>query len=188
MKKPQADIEYHVPNIERVLTNADIFRIAGNLRDDRASPGDARMLLEQFVHSCYTESGPSTELLIYLRDSFSDFLYGGKSLPVALHLKKIPGRPKADSAVHINMATELLRHRLENGVSHEMAVDHVVGKFGYGRTVVTDAWAAYKQNALVPLRSERPVDEPWAPAQLKILKKIYPVGPLHGFGPGKQRE
>lgn len=187
-RKSQVTHEYHVPNVERVLTNSDIRQIAGNLRDDRAAPDDARMLLEQFVHGCYADDGPPSELLIYLRDAFSDFLYGGKSLQVALHLKKSRGRPKANRAMHVDMATELLHHRLEKDVSHEKAVDHVVEKFGYGRTVVTDAWGAYKNNALERLRSERPANDPWSPQQLEILTKTYQVGPLHGTGPEKHSE
>jgi hypothetical protein len=74
-----------------------------------------------------------------------------------------------------------------------------------GRTVVTDAWTNYRENALVRLRDERleaarkeaektaygdqPLtgDEPhidlvigplWTPGETKILRSIYPDGPL----------
>ncbi|MFL9907353.1 hypothetical protein [Paraburkholderia sp. RL17-337-BIB-A] len=154
-KKPEPTLEYHKPKVERILTDAEIHRIAGTLRDDRGSPADARLLLEQFVHGCYCASGPSPELLIYLRDALSDFLYGGKTLDAALHFKKGRGRPKIDRAVKVELATAVLRHRLRTGSSLEVAVEHVEDECGLKRTVIAGAWSECKENARIRIRDQR---------------------------------
>jgi hypothetical protein len=199
------DNEYHLPPVERVLSDLEIFRIAGELRSGCGTPEQARELMAQFVVGAYTNDGPSRELIAFVRDSIAEHL-GGKSLAAAFRVKQgRRGRPKVDDAVYIELATELLRYRLESGSLHEDAVAHVREKKHKGRTVVTDAWTNYRENALVRLRDERleaarkeaektaygdqPLtgDEPhidlvigplWTPGETKILRSIYPDGPL----------
>jgi len=181
MKKPQPTIEYHVPALKRILTDVEIHRIAGTLRDDRGSPEEARMMLEQFVHGCYRVNGPSPELLTYLRDALSEFLYGGKTLEAALHFKKGRGRPKIDRAAKVDLAVAVLRHRLQTGSSLEVAVEYVEEHSRRKRTVIAEAWAECRENARIRIREQRNEvvgTGPWAPRETAILRDIFGAGPV----------
>jgi hypothetical protein len=173
--------EYEAPVVQRVFTDLEIFRLAGALRNGEGSPDDARELLKQFVHGCNTEAGPSPELLVYLRDAFSDFLYGGKSLDAALHFKKTRGRPKVSQRRKIALAIAVLKHRLATGSSLEVAVEHVEEWSGRKRTVIAAAWAECREGARMRIRGRRTKrfrTDPWTPEETAILRKIFGEGPL----------
>jgi hypothetical protein len=173
--------EYESPVVQRVFSDHEVFRLAGALRNDEGSPDDARQLLEQFVHGCYTDAGPSPELLVYLRDAFSDFLYGGKSLDAALHFTKSRGRPKLSRRRKIALAIAVLKHRLATGSSLEVAVEHVEEWSKRKRTVIAEAWAECRELARMRIRGRRTKRlgaDPWTPEETAILRKIFGEGPL----------
>lgn len=156
------------------LTQADIIQIAFEIREQTADPEDARRLLSQFCdfYDDRNETIPH-ELIMHLRDSFRSFLAGEQKLESAFGLKRKRARPKADPKMRTLMAVELLRLRLIK-VSHQDALNEVSEKFGWGVSVIGEAWNAHKQDALICLRLERTLDaSAWMPDEITRLTEIF---------------
>lgn len=165
------------------LTQADVNQIAFEIREQIADPEDARRLLQQFCDLYALWGGDKFEadqarqfeiLLRHLRDSFHNYLRGNrKTLEAAFGLKRGMGRPKADRETRIMLATEVLRMRLKNQ-NHQDALMEVAEKFNCSESVVGEAWAEYKQEAVISLRQERPQDAyPWTSEEAEKLNEIY---------------
>ena len=71
------------------------------------------------------------------------------------------------------MATEVLRLRMA-GDNHRDALGTVAAQFFKEETTISDAWAEWKQDALIALRLERDLDKfPWSEEEIQRLEKIY---------------
>lgn len=153
------------------LTPAAIHQIAWEIRDGEADPEDARRLLELFCE-CRDGSCPP-ELIQHLRSAFSAYLEGRRTIESALGLARRKGRPKADADMRQRMAAEILRYRLA-GMSHQECLARVSEKFGWGETIVGEAWRDNQQNALIILRLERALNEyPWTASEVERLNEIF---------------
>jgi hypothetical protein len=167
------------------LTPAAINQIAWDVVERKADPKDARLLLEHF-RDCYDRREPIPhELSMHLRDSFAAYLSGKQSIESALGLVRKTGRPTADPDMRIAMATEVLRLRLVQRATYEDAVAQVGDAFGWGKTIVGEAWEAHRQDALLTLRCEKALDSyPWTDDEQARLNEIFDGVP--GFiTPGK---
>ena len=135
---------------EDSISRADIHQIAWRVRDDEADPEEVQKLLEYICSLVDRKAQLPPEILRYIRDSLSAFLSGSaNSLDGAFGLKKRKrGRRKADETDRRSMATEMLRLRLA-GSSHRGALDEVAAQFFKEETTISDAWAAWKQDALI---------------------------------------
>lgn len=155
------------------LTGAFINFIACDIREGVASPEDARRLLECFCNAFDDRVSFPPELLHHLRDAFRAFLDGEKTIEAALGIARKKGRPKADPEMRGQMATEILRLRLD-GTSHQDALATVSERFGWGETTVADAWREHQQDATVMIRLERHLEtDPWTPAEIQRLDEIF---------------
>lgn len=156
------------------LTQADINQIAFEIREQKAKPEDARRLLRQFCDFYDRDQTIPYVLNMHFRDSFRVYLAGKQNLESALGLKRKKARPKADPKIRTEMATEVLRLRFLEKVTHEDARERVSKKFGWVESIVSEAWKAHKQEALICLRLERVVDgKPWNSDEVKRLTKIF---------------
>jgi len=82
------------------------------------------------------------------------------------------------------MAADVLRCRLD-GTAHQECLAVVSDKYGWGQTIIGEAWAAHKQDALILLRLERAADKyPWAPDEVQRLAEIFKDEPWF-IAPGK---
>jgi len=155
------------------LTQADIIQIAFEIREQTAEPEDAIRLLQHFCNLVDRNKTIPDPLHKHLRDSFRIYLAGEQKLESALGLKRKRARPKADPKIRTVMATELLRLRLIK-VSHQDALNEVSEKFGWGVSVIGEAWNAHKQDALICLRLERTQDaSAWTPDEITRLTEIF---------------
>ena len=165
------------------LTQADINQITIEIREQTADPNDARRLLEQFCtlydlwgsEEFKPDQARKFEILLrHVSDSLHDYLTGNrKTLEAALGLKRKKARPKADPKIRIEMATEVLRLRLFEKNTYEEARERVSRKFGWVESIISEAWRAHKQDALICLRLERALENyPWTPDEVKRLTKI----------------
>lgn len=153
------------------LTPATIFQIAWEIRDGEADPEDARRLLELFCE-CRDGNHPPG-LIEHLRSAFSIYLKGERTLESALGLARRKGRPKADPDMRQRMAAEILQHRLA-GMPHQECLTKVSEKFGWGETIVGEAWRDNQLDALILLRLERALDEyPWTANEVERLSEIF---------------
>lgn len=156
------------------LTRAFINFIAWDIREGVASPEDARRLLECFCNAFDDRESFPPELLHHLRDAFRAFLDGEKTIEAALGIARKTGRPKADPEMRGQMATEILRLRLFDGVSHQDALAIVSERFGWGETIVAEAWREHQQDAIVMIRLERALESyPWTPEEVQRLDEIF---------------
>jgi hypothetical protein len=148
--------EYYVPPIERPLSDAEVFRIAGELRSDRGTPEQARALMAQFVAGAYTNGGPSRELVTFVRDALADYL-GGKSLEAAFRVKRgRRGRPTADARAGIDLAKVMLRHCVVHGSTVESAAVKAAAACASSRTNAWSAFHEHKAKALQEMRTAGP--------------------------------
>jgi hypothetical protein len=82
------------------------------------------------------------------------------------------------------MAADLLRYRL-GGMSHQDSLAEVSGEYGWSNTIIGEAWAAHKHDALILLRLKRAVQKhPWAPDEVQRLAEIFRDDPAF-IAPGK---
>jgi len=165
------------------LSPNEILEIASEIREQTAKPDDARQILEHFcdLHDLWLtnrlnddQSSQFKILLQHLRDSLHNYLSGNrKTLESALGLKRKKARPKADPEIRIDMAYEVLILRLTK-MSHQDALREVSEKFGWGITVISEAWATHKFDVLAKMRFERSANSrPWKPDEFKRLKEIF---------------
>lgn len=161
------------------LSRSAIYRIAWEIRDGEASQKAARSLLEYFCNVVDDEESIPPELLRHLRDAFSAFLNGKKSIEAALGIARKTGRPKADPQIKKKMAGEILRLRL-GGTSHQDALAAVSEQFGWGETIVAKAWKWHQPDALDLIRIERPRESyPWTPEEVARLNEIFSDRPWY---------
>jgi len=96
----------------------------------------------------------------------------------AFGLKRGMGRPQADPEMRTLMATDLLRFRLMEKMSHEDARMRVSKEFGWVESVISEAWKGHKQDALKLLKIERIEGGcPWTADEEKRLIKIFSKEP-----------
>lgn len=146
------DNEYHLPPVARVLTELEIFRIAGDLRNDRGTPEQARALMAQFVAAGFMVDGPSRELVAFVRDALAEHL-SGKSLDVAFRLKRGGrGRPITDVRAGIHLAKVMLRHRVVHGSTMENSARAAAEVCNSNRS---NAWAALRKHGTKALQEMR---------------------------------
>ena len=153
-----------------------LARIALKVRDGEAEPSDARKLLEHFCQYVDQESMPNI-LLEHLRDSFRSYLDGKQSIEGALGLTKKTGRPNADVGNRQQMAAAVLRQRLQ-GISHQNALAHVATKFAGNKTIVGEAWKAYKLTAIAIVLQDPDREagkDPWTTEERARLRRILKV-------------
>lgn len=170
------DIESDKSDISR----AEIHQIACCVSDDEADPRDVRRLLE-YIYDLVDRQNPPTvwilppEIQRYVMDSLRVFLDGSaKSLDAAFGLKQRRRGPrKKVAAERRSMATEVMRLRLA-GSNHRKALGVVAKQFIKSESVISDAWAAWKDDALIALRLERPLDKfPWSDKEVQLLEEIF---------------
>ncbi len=155
------------------LSCGETSHIADDIRHGVANPEDAKRLLTAFCDLFDQRRPIPEELLEYLRDAFSSFLKGEKKIEVALGLKRRRGTPNADYQVRAKMAAEVLRKRLK-GVAHQQALEEVAESFGWGKTIIGEAWASHRSDAIALLDLERPGDEyPWTPEEVERMCEIF---------------
>ena len=162
-------------NPEDEVSPRELNDIAWDVRDGMADPEDVKRVLIYFCGLVEENRPLPLELRKYLKDAFRSYLdKSSTSIESALGLKRGKrGRPKANEDERIAIATEILRHRL-SGSSHEEAVSKVGEEFHKGSTVIGEAWATFKQDAIYVLRMERPLDHyPWTQDEVQRLSEIY---------------
>lgn len=149
--------EYNFPEAERILTDVEVFRIAGEVRSDLAGPDQGRLLMTQFVLATNAPEGPCNSLVTFVRDALNEYLTDGKSLDAAFRLKKgRRGRPTADVLAGIRLAKVMLRHCVVRGSTVEEAALEAAAACCSN---ATNAWAAfrqYKARALQDMRTAGP--------------------------------
>jgi hypothetical protein len=166
-------------------TRSEINQMAFAAQEGEASKDDARTLLALFCecveHGLISARNPVADrLLEHVREAFRAYLNGervgkrdgkrkrdGKpgiveidisSIESALGLVRKRGRPKADEQMRMQMAAEVLRYRLDGEMPHQEALAAVERKFGWGQTIIGEAWRDYKQSALLLVRLDRDPD------------------------------
>jgi hypothetical protein len=154
------------------LTSFQINQIAFAARDGVANPEDAKRLMAHFCDLVERRKPLPSRLTEHFREAFTDYLDGAKSLEVAFGVKRKKGRPPADANLRIEMAAEVMRHRLA-GKSHEKALIHSAVKFGYTETIVSEAWHANRMAALdLVIRERDNHDHQFTDIQKNILRRI----------------
>ena len=169
-------------------TSVDIFQIARNIQDGTADPEDARRLMSLF---CYfvdndlkrikqpkelfgyqpDEQIPK-ELLWHFSDAFKAILDEGKTPLRALGLTRKKARPKANHKIRVDMAHEILLLRLA-GLSHQDALQQAADEYGWGVTIIGEAWKQNKFEAMLKERFERPDNHPWTDEEENKLCEIF---------------
>jgi hypothetical protein len=173
-------------NPEDELTPATIFSIVWDVREKTADPADVKRILTYFCGLVEEGRSLPIEILDYLKDSFRLYLADTtKGMESALGLKRGKrGRPKASADKRTAIATEILRHLL-GGCNSEEAISRVGNEFHKESSVLYQAWAAHKQDALFVLRVERALDKyPWTQEEVQRLSEIYSDEPWF-IPPGK---
>lgn len=140
------------------FTPATINHIVCEIREGIAKPDEAKKLLKYYCYLVDNEQEIPYLLTRHFRDSFTSCLQEEKSIEAAFGLSRKNGRPKHDEEIRIKMATEVLRSRLFHKLPHQEALSVVSEKFGWGKTVIGEAWQKYKLEAFVSIRIERHVD------------------------------
>lgn len=169
------------------LTPADIFQISQNIREGLAKPDEANCLMELFCLFVNKEGRPTKELFGYrpdelmpkellwhFRDAFKAILDKEKTPERALGLTRKKARPKADHKVRVSMAHGILQLRLQ-GISHQEALQQISVKFGWGVTIIGEAWVQNKFEAMLEERFERSNDHPWTSEEKNILIEMFPL-------------
>jgi len=137
---------------------AEINRIAFAVRDGKASPAEAKQLMEEFVrHDAQNPSIPSPEfrrLIHHFAHCFAHFLNNDRTIEHALGLRRKMGHPEAEERKRIKLATEVLRRRL-GGMTHQTALEEVSAKFHCAQSVIGGAFHEHYPTALVLIREER---------------------------------
>jgi hypothetical protein len=170
------------------LTASAINRIAFAVHDGKAIPREAKQLMVDFCR--YDEQNqevPPSEfrrLIHHFAECFAKYLKRGRSLEGALGLSRKMGHPEADEVVRVDIATRVLRLRLD-GTTHQDALDAVSSKCGYGQTVIGKAFSDHTLDAIAVISNERriaqeqvearrPEDKftPWSADEKGILQKI----------------
>lgn len=155
------------------LTPDVVFQIAWEVRDGEADPSDARRMLKLFCDCVDLRESPPPELMRFLRDAFRVHLDDGKTIESALGLARREGRPKTALDVRQSMALEILRLRM-TGMRHQKCLERVASTFSKPESVIGEAWARHKFDALLLLRLERPHDEyPWTSEEVDRLCAIF---------------
>jgi hypothetical protein len=161
------------------LSRAAIHEIAQDVREGEASPKDARSLLECFCGAVDDREAIPPELLRHLRDAFRAFLNDEKTIEAALGIARKTGRPRADPEIRMQMAEAILRLRLD-GMAHQEALSTVSEQFGWGETIVAEAWRTHQQDAIVLLDLEHWLEsDSWTPQALARLEEIFTNKPGH---------
>jgi hypothetical protein len=137
------------------LTPVEILMIASKVREGKANASEARRLLEMYCY-CFDAEIPFPRwLLLHLRDSFRCYLdHKKRGIEFALGLKRKKGRPNASEQVQIQIATDVMRLRLQ-GVLHQEALEQVAQCRGYSESVIGHAYGTYRLSAVAVLRNER---------------------------------
>jgi hypothetical protein len=161
------------------LTPSELNLMAFDVRDGKASKDDAKLLLQLFCqsieHGLISARDPVADLLLaHIREAFRAYLNGGRTIEAAFGLTRKMGRPaEADEQMQMQMAAEVLRHRLAGG-SHQEALAEAADRFERGVTIVGEAWRRHRVAALVIVRDERDRDRyPWTPEEVERLKQIF---------------
>lgn len=184
------------------LGPAQINWLASIVADGTATPDEARELLREFVSQA--DAGNVSERMIrHMRDCVRAYLQGrkvllpnsdaGRDKPIDVSIKSMEkafgltrvsrGQPRIDRDIHCAAAMEVLE-RLLTGETLEVASEVVAedrrenGLPLSSDTQVSDAWAKYKQDALLWLRIARTRDvdldgKGWTEQELARLCEIY---------------
>jgi hypothetical protein len=142
------------------LTLSQVNLIAFAARDGTADPEHARVLLELFCQAI--ERGQiaardpvAARLTEHVREAFRAHIDSNRGIEAALGLARRRGRRKeANAGMQMLMAADVLRHRL-SGKPHQSALTATEKTFGWGQTVISNAWDRYPQIAVAILRGER---------------------------------
>lgn len=173
-RKSRTD-DYFIPEVQTTLSDASVRRVAGRLRSDAGTPEEALGLIEQFVLEAYETSGPSQNLLVFVRDSLAEYLAGGRSLEAAFRLKRgRANRPSSDHSRHRQAAADILIERVMHGATFEDAVAIVSEKRHMSTRVVSNASKKYRAAALAQLQEQQPPTfDLNDPAQRTQLERIF---------------
>jgi hypothetical protein len=167
-------------DLSRNLTPSQVNSMAFAVREGNANPGDARALLILFSqcveHGLIAARNPVADrLLEHVREAFRAHLSGSQSIQSALGLVRRRGRPNAaDEHMRMQMAAAVLRHRL-SGLVHQEALATVEREFGWGQTIIGEAWVKYREAAIVLVRQERG-SQGFTPDEIEHLSKIFGGG------------
>jgi hypothetical protein len=169
------DNEYHFPPVDRILTEIEVFRIAGELRNDRGTPEQALALMTQFVEEGYSADGPSRELVTFVRDALADYL-AGKSLEAAFRLVRgRRGRSPVDWRARVALAKDMLKRRVIDGLTFDEAALATASALHSNRTEVCKAFKQYRNEAFQELcEGAAPEVDTSVPLQHQRLGDIFP--------------
>ena len=132
----------------------EVDMIALNVREGKADPCDVRGLIEMYCDLVDADIPHPRGLQVFLRDSFRRCLGKKCSMESAFGLKRRKGRPNASEHVQIQIATDVLRLRLQ-AVLHQEALEQVAQRWGYAESVIGQAYGAHRLSAVAVLRNER---------------------------------
>jgi hypothetical protein len=165
------------PPDDELLSGGEICTICAENAEGTADPSDVERLLNHFCLVVERQQPCPPEILLFLRRGFQAYFdKGKKNLEAALGLRRSRrGRPKADEGRRCRIAIVLLQFRLE-GLTYEGAVEATSTQKGISNeaTIMAEAWAAHKLEALAALRVHRAArEEWWTDAELARLDEIY---------------
>jgi hypothetical protein len=129
---------------------------AFDVRDGTADPKDARRLLELFCEYVERDQRPPDVLMQHMRDSLRRFLSGEcKRLDQAFGLSGRPGAHSIDIQVKFDMTAEVVRLRVEEGMSHQEALSEVEDQFHHGHTAIGEAFREHLQEGIAKMMIAR---------------------------------
>ena len=170
-------------NEHKPLSERDCYHLAWDIRDGRATPDEARLVLEYFCTQFEMQETVPPWLLTHLRDCFKSYLSGDRTIHSSLGLSRPRrGRPK-NAETNPNrtreIAASVLEHRVA-GLSLQDAASKVSELYNMSSDRVREVWRHNKNEALMALRVRRESDRnTWKAAELRRLKKLFPQEPWH---------
>lgn len=157
---------------------AELRHLCFEALERELAPDEARRLIEAFCACVEGRTEMPPELLDRLSRAFREYLSGAKGLDSALGLSRRRGRPPVNEDLRSEMAAEILRHRLAR-ITHQLALEEVSRRYGWVESVVGEAWARYRHDAVNILRIERALaGGEWTVADRFRLCEIYGFDPL----------
>jgi hypothetical protein len=133
------------------LSEHDMARIAEEIRAGKQRTDNAVRMLYEFVQHYDDGEEIPPPLLRHVRDSFADYLLEERpNLNTAFGTNNIKrGRSKHDPEDRIKLATAVWHERLLEKMDHISALISVNRTLGNSESVIGEAWAEYKHEALI---------------------------------------
>lgn len=156
------------------LSAGQVHQICWEVREGKADPDDVKAMLADFCEGIGAGTRIEPAIFLYLRDAFSAYLCGERTLEAALGLRGKRGARETARERDQKTAAEVLRRLLREDELLEVAALAVAEEFERGKTQVERAWARYKQTALIILRIERSLkNRSFTVREKRRLKEIF---------------